>query len=487
MIFKSSYKNISSLKITVFVALIILVAFIGSLSILNNNDSRRNILTKSSAAAGYLTISPTYDADFPDPSILKVGNTYYGYSTQSGYSLVPGLISTNGVNWQTNPANIMPNVPSWANNTNNWAPSVKFNSSLNKYVMLYTLHNKNPSTQCIGKAISDSPNGPFMDNNLAPFICQPTLGGSIDPSVFTDANGTSYIYWKNDGNNINAPDNLWVQQLDSSYNLMGSAKSILSSTQAWQNGIIEGPNMAIINSKYYLFYGGSRYYDSSYAIGYATCSSAIGPCTDSSSNPFISSLGDMYGPGSPELFQDSQGNNIMAFAAWHGAIAGTNAFRALYEVILTSNAKGVLKFKTKFVEPGLSISTHVMSPGQLNSFYKTKLKAVGGTGSINYTVESGSLPNGLSIDNAKSSISGTPISAAPAINSNGILSCSGVSNSTLVTGNCVCNPGYIMNSIFGCIPSSTVPTSTYKFTIKATDSKAPALTATQSYLMIVTN
>ena len=326
-----------------------------------------------------------------------------------------------------------------------------------------------------------------MDNNLAPFICQPTLGGSIDPSVFTDANGTSYIYWKNDGNNINAPDNLWVQQLDSSYNLMGSAKSILSSTQAWQNGIIEGPNMAIINSKYYLFYGGSRYYDSSYAIGYATCSSAIGPCTDSSSNPFISSLGDMYGPGSPELFQDSQGNNIMAFAAWHGAIAGTNAFRALYEVILTSNAKGVLKFKTKFVEPGLSISTHVMSPGQLNSFYNTKLKAVGGTGSINYTVESGSLPNGLSIDNAKSSISGTPISAAPAINSNGILSCSGVSNSTLVKSNCVCNPGYIMNSIFGCIPSSSVPTSTYKFTIKATDSKAPALTATQSYSMIVTN
>ena len=517
----------------IFVIAVAFIGFLGSLTLFKSNKSITTSATNNSALAGYSVISPSYDGDFADPSILKVGNTYYGYATQSGFTLVPGLISTNGANWQTNTANIMPSVPSWANATLNWAPSVSFNSNLNKYVMFYTVHNLNPSTQCIGEAMSSSPSGPFIDTNSGPFICQTTLGGSIDPSVFTDANGASYIYWKNDGNSINKPSSLWVQPLDANYKLTGTATSILASTQIWQNGIIEGPNMTVINGKYYLFYGGSRYYDSTYAIGYATCTSAIGPCTDSSITRFLGSMGDMYGPGSPEIFKDSQGNSIMAFAAWHGAMTGSTAFRALYEVILTSNAKGVLNFKTKFVEPGLSISTHVMSPGQLNSFYKTKFKTVGGTGPVTYTVESGSLPKGLSIDNAKASLTGVPISSnsvtAPIVSGiascasinnstlvsgncvcnpgytmnsmfgcinlnsvtapivSGIASCASINNSTLVSGNCVCNPGYTMNSMFGCIKSTLVTSSSYQFTIKATDSSVPAQTATQSYSMIVTN
>ncbi len=33
-----------------------------------------------------------------------------------------------------------------------------------------------------------------------PFICQSDLGGSIDPRVFTDSDGTNWMLWKSDQN-----------------------------------------------------------------------------------------------------------------------------------------------------------------------------------------------------------------------------------------------------------------------------------------------
>ena len=39
-----------------------------------------------------------------------------------------------------------------------------------------------------------------MDMSTAPLIYQLSLGGSIDPSPFVDADGAAYLVWKADAN-----------------------------------------------------------------------------------------------------------------------------------------------------------------------------------------------------------------------------------------------------------------------------------------------
>lgn len=51
-----------------------------------------------------------------------------------------------------------------------------------RFVMMYTASDTSSGKQCIGRAESASPAGPFIDARPAPLVCQSTLGGSIDPN-----------------------------------------------------------------------------------------------------------------------------------------------------------------------------------------------------------------------------------------------------------------------------------------------------------------
>ncbi len=74
--------------------------------------------------------------------------------------------------------------------------------------------------QCIGRATSLLPIGPYVDNSSAPVVCQNgtypypvvdngNFGGSIDPDVFTDNSGSSWLIWKSDGNHIGTNTYIW--------------------------------------------------------------------------------------------------------------------------------------------------------------------------------------------------------------------------------------------------------------------------------------
>ena len=80
-----------------------------------------------------------------------------------------------------------------------WAPDV---AQFGGHYMLYftsQLAGVTPPTMCIGDAISTAVAGPYLASP-APFICQQSLGGSIDPRVFVDATGQPYMVWKSDQN-----------------------------------------------------------------------------------------------------------------------------------------------------------------------------------------------------------------------------------------------------------------------------------------------
>ena len=76
----------------------------------------------------------------------------------------------------------------WALPGKTWAPEVI--SVGDGYVMFYTAADQASGRQCIGRAAAAAPEGPFVDDAAVPFVCQPDLGGSIDPNPVRAPDGT---------------------------------------------------------------------------------------------------------------------------------------------------------------------------------------------------------------------------------------------------------------------------------------------------------
>jgi GH43 family beta-xylosidase len=315
------------------VALLALIGFLSTAAI-----------SAASAPAVSAQWTPVHPGDFPDPSVLLYKGVYYGFATQnftgSSQSIINIQTSTSvdGVNWTASDIDALPNLPSWAIPGDTWAPSVAYNGS--EFVMYYVATQASNHDQCIGLAVSDAPQGPYTDDSSSPIICQDSgndnYGGSIDPDIFVD-NGVSYLIWKSDGNRIGSSTYIWSQSLSSNLlSLTGSPTSVLEDDQPWQDGVVEGPDMVDQGGTDYLFYSAGDFGTSAYGIGYATCSSPIGPCRDASL-PILTSSAGMSGPGGPFVFSEPNGQLDMAFAAWQGTTVGylNCGFRPMYLAALT--------------------------------------------------------------------------------------------------------------------------------------------------------
>jgi beta-xylosidase len=278
------------------------------------------IVISAMATAGSASASsawtPVFGKDFPDPTVLAYGGAFYAYSTQVWLYNVPGASSSDTLSWAGYNEDVMPSLAPWVAWGSGWAPTVERNVS-GQFVMFYTAKDAQYDTQCIGRAVSSSPGGPFEDSNSRPVICTPSLGGDIDPDIFTAADGTSYLYYKNDGNSIGTYDAIWEVPLDQEFNVTSyHANEVLQADQPWQQGIIEGPDMFFMNGAYYLLYSAGPYYESSSGIGYALCASPAGPCYDSPDNPVLSTGSSVTGPSGPDVFLGPNGTLELAFAAW---------------------------------------------------------------------------------------------------------------------------------------------------------------------------
>src|SRR6266508_225987 len=260
--------------------------------------------------------NPVFFGNFPDPFVLRVDDTYYAYATNADDTNVQMIRSTNLRDWEWL-GDALPRLPDWAawRQSLTWAPSVLQRGG--QFVLYYTARFREAGKQCISRAVSDAPEGPFMDDSIAPFICQLEIGGSIDPSPFVNEDGKAYLLWKNDGNCCNKPTGLWIQQLsEDGLSLIGDATELIRKDQMWEYPLIEGPSMVKQNNKYYLFYSGNWWESHEYAVGYAVCNSIAGPCIKPLKKPLFGYKGSVMGPGGQEFFTDTQSNLWMAYHAW---------------------------------------------------------------------------------------------------------------------------------------------------------------------------
>lgn len=264
--------------------------------------------------------NPVLNENFADPFILKVDDTYWAYATNATGRNISLARSEDLVEWKML-GDAMPALPKWAKLTGGlvWAPEViKIGE---KYVMYYTARDKASNKQCVGVAVSDTPQGKFKDTNDQPFVCQAKQGGTIDASAFRDDDGTLYLYYKNDGNCCSLATYIYVQELaPDGLSLLGEPIPLVRNDKQWEAHVIEAPTMFKHEDRYFLFYSANNYAGPEYAVGYATCESALGPCQDAPENPILKSdLGNknamVIGPGHQSVIQLGD-QTWMVYHAW---------------------------------------------------------------------------------------------------------------------------------------------------------------------------
>jgi beta-xylosidase len=269
-----------------------------------------------------------YCHDFADPFVLRVGSTYYVFATNNLDDRIPVLTSS-GLFGTAHTGEALPKLPAWSSPGGVWAPAVLPRPG--GYVLYYTTRARHPDRECLSRAFSKEPGGPFVDDSSGPLVC-PTNGGAIDPSPLLAADGSAYLLWKSDttGGIVAqplAPDGL---------TLVGDAQPILQADQLWEAGVVEAPSMVGYEGRYYLFYSGNNWSTSSYASGYAVCESPIGPCTKPAAGPWLASTGKAEGPGGEDVFVDAQGQLWMTLHAWvRGRVGYPQGARNLFVVRLT--------------------------------------------------------------------------------------------------------------------------------------------------------
>jgi hypothetical protein len=277
--------------------------------------------------------APAFDADAPDPDVVRDGPNYYAFTTGTALgNHIQALVDTSGSpqsGWrsytgQSVGSTALPAVPAWEQMNTQTSPGVF--SWNGKWVMYYDAsqsgHAADTGFNCLSVATATrlalAP--VFTDSSSRPLLCQTGLGGSIDPSPFVDpATGHAYLVWKSNDGGSNQPARLWSQQLSGDgMSLVGSAHQLLTQdTNAfpWET-TVENPQMVNAAGMYFLLFSTGTYNSSSYAETYATCAGPDGPCTQTQPTPILSSYGSASGPGGGSLFQDASGSWMIDYAAW---------------------------------------------------------------------------------------------------------------------------------------------------------------------------
>ena len=295
----------------------LVVAVLGLAVVLPVADSRAGVQTSSTYR------NPVIPADFPDPFVLPTHGVYAAYATNRDMN-VQVMTSPDLVYWTLH-GDAMPRLPNWAVPGRTWAPSVL--ELPGRYVMYFAAYNAPARVPCIGVAVSASLLGPFVSPWGSPLMCQPDRGGSIDPSVFRDDDGTPWLVWKSEGNPFGEPSRIWSQRLSGDgLGFVGPAAYLLRTDQPWEDGVVENPSMVRIGGRLHLFYSGNHWEGGGYAINDATCATPFGPCTKAA-GPWLASGPAVAGPGGQEFMRFLDGTVLMTYHGWTPGQVGYPAGR----------------------------------------------------------------------------------------------------------------------------------------------------------------
>ena len=293
---------------------------------------------------------PVIPTDFPDPSIIQVGGTWYAFGTQSIYDYknvkTQLATSTDFNNWDLRENyDALRNLPSWVNMNDPkiWAPDV-FQNDEGDYVMYFSAsHRDQPYKHCVGAAKSSAIEGPYDSVTDTPLACPLDLGGAIDASSFQDDDGSRWMLYKDDGNsqgsggvcgnsnNDTRQADTWIvliQMGGDGYTVTGNPMRILNRDAA-DGPLIEAPALTRQdNGQYVLYFSSQCYTDKNYDTSYAVSDRLTGGYQKAArpvlEYPYTETT--IWGPGGADVDDNS------AHMAFHGysSAAGVGGRRFMY-------------------------------------------------------------------------------------------------------------------------------------------------------------
>jgi Glycosyl hydrolases family 43 len=320
----NSMKSLSrALAASVLVSIMVTVASAAALAPAGASSA-------STPTQGHVSVvasqTPAFAGDAPDPDIVDVNGTYYAFTTGTALgNHVQALVDTSGSpasGWrsytgQSFGSSALPTTPSWETPNTQTSPGV-FNYG-GHWVMFYDASvNPNPGDSghsCISVATASSltPSSPvFTDTSGGPLLCG--TGGVLDPSPFVDSNGTAYLLWKSNDGSSTEPSQIFSQRLDASGTALVGSPTVLLTVNPTEN-TLDDPQLVLVGGTYNLLFSVGDFQQPSYAQALATCSGPVGPCQQPS-GPFLSSYGNVAGPGGGSLFTDASGQWWLGYAGW---------------------------------------------------------------------------------------------------------------------------------------------------------------------------
>jgi xylan 1,4-beta-xylosidase len=230
--------------------------------------------------------------DFPDPSIVKIGDRYWATATTSNWApAFPILESKDLTTWQPK-SFVFKQLPAWADYYF-WAPEISYDNG--KVYIYYSAHKRDGSL-CVGIASADKPEGPYKDHG--PIICQEV--GSIDAFAMRDENGKLQLIWKEDGNSINKPTPIWMMELsEDRTTLLGEKRELFRNDQPWEGNLVEGVSVIRHGEYFYAFYSaaGCCGRGCNYVLGIARAKNLAGPWEKYEKNPLLQTSKEWKCPG----------------------------------------------------------------------------------------------------------------------------------------------------------------------------------------------
>jgi beta-xylosidase len=261
--------------------------------------------------------NPVIAGDFPDPSVIRVGEDYYATATAGGWSPVFSILhSKDLVNWKA-VGSVFQTKPAWAKG-DFWAPEITQDKG--KFYVFYTGRRDEgkgkKGTLCVAVAVSDKPDRDYVDKGT--LICQEM--GSLDPFFIRDETGKPFLIWKEDGNDRQQPTWLYAQELDETLTkLVGKPKKIFRNEgSGWENHVIEGADVLKHGNYYYLFYSGNACCGRScnYALGVARSKTILGNWEKNPANPILTANDIWQCPGHGTIVETADGADFLLYHAY---------------------------------------------------------------------------------------------------------------------------------------------------------------------------
>ncbi len=274
-----------------------------------------------------------------DPELVRDGDVWRVFTTETFWSNVPSWESTDMVTWTQTP-DAMPTRPEWADKHDlTWAPDVVELDG--QWVLFFSALFDGTQLHCIGHAVADTAVGPY-EPFKDPIVCELPEGGSIDPMVHVDSEGGPHLLWKVDANAIGRRSVLRSQPLSSDgTELIGAPSDLLTYESGWEYPLIEQPELIETDGVLHLFYAGGWWNQNTYQVGHAICETVSGPCVRTTTDEgWISSSAGVEGPGALSVVSTPDGM-VGVYHAWIDGVAPEDdEFRSLIVEPFTLNESG---------------------------------------------------------------------------------------------------------------------------------------------------